>query len=114
MTNNQNNLARGIYRPPKVFNPPPELRKRKVPRIIKLIIFLIVFFGALFYWLFFTDYFQIKNIDVDEGLPISTSLDYLKGKNILLVSSAKIKTQILADFPEVNDLKIFRGLPDTL
>lgn len=98
---------------PKVYHLPFEREKRKTPKIVKFFIVLIFVLGGLSYLFFFTPVFQIKNIMVENSL-MASQLESLKGQNIFLVNTAKIKQDIIALQPEITDFKIIRGLPDTL
>lgn len=101
---------------PKVYSPPGELKKKKFPKIIIILFFLLIIFGGLIYFLLYSPFFQIKNIVIEDSTSpeINEILQSLKGKNIILFSSSKIQNEISQKYPEVTDLMIIRGLPDTL
>lgn len=106
-----------IFRQPKVYNPPPEQRKKSVlPKMLAILLFLVIILGTIIYLLFYSSIFQIKNIIVENPANpfINQEFDKLKGTNILLFKSSQVKENIIKSFPDVTDLKVIRGLPDTL
>ncbi len=112
---------RNIFKPPKVFNPkdlsnkPQTNNKPIIFKILKLIFLLLVIL-SLIYLFFYSPLFTIKNIIVDKKLPTSINehLANIKGKNIFLVRSSEIKADLLKNFPELVDISVIRGLPDTI
>lgn len=112
---------RKIFRQPKVFNPKDIANKPRTsskPLVFKLLkwVFLLLIILAIIYLLFYSTIFTIKNIIVDQDLPTSINehLENIKGKNIILIKSAEIKEDLLKKFPELIDINIIRGLPDTI
>ncbi len=101
---------------PKTFSPPKENEKRGLPKIAKVLIFLFIFIGALIYFFFYSSIFKIKNIIIEKDLPAESSslLEKFKNQNILLVSSEAMEKEITRQYPELTNVKIQRGLPDTL
>lgn len=94
--------------------------------LLKIILPSFFIFGGVFYFLFFSPYFQIKEIKILglETIPEST----LKAKidetisrkiyffasqgNIFLFPSKKIKTLFLKEFPKIKEISVERSLPD--
>jgi len=90
----------------------------KKKRHIKVILFFITFFilsGAMIYWLFFSSFFAIKNIEIK----IEESKYYNKeeifkiiqknlNKNIILINLDKIKKDILGRYPEIRNVEIYK------
>ena len=112
---------RNIFRQPKVFNPKDLTNKPKannkpiIFKVLKLAFILLVIL-SLIYLFFYSPLFTIKNIIVDKDLPTSINehLASIKGKNIFLVKSSKTKGDLLKKFPELIDINVIRGLPDTI
>jgi len=89
--------------------------------------FIFVFLIVILYSLFFSDFFQIKEVVVsgnkkvlkEEIIKVAEN-EFLKkklffpAKNILLVNLGNIKENILDAFPQIADVKIKRKLPKTL
>jgi len=100
--------------PPKIFNPPQPKNKKRLPRfvVVTIIIFLIV--GGAVYWLFYSSFFQIKNVTFTGMTLDNFDQTSLKGQNIFFIKISQIKSEILASHPEISQVKIIRGLPDTL
>ena len=112
---------RNILRQPKVFNPDNlanKPRSNSRPLIVKLFkwFLLILVIISIIYLLFYSPLFIIKNIIVDKDLPASINehLESIKGKNIFLIKSSKIKEDVLKTFPELTEISIIRGLPDSI
>lgn len=110
------NKQRNLLRQPKIYNPPSSSRKKGgLSKPLKFSLILIIFFAALIYLLFFSPIFRIKKIIVDSAVSEANSeFEKLKGRNILTLHSADIEKEITAQFGDLADLKIIRGLPDTL
>lgn len=109
------------FRQPKVFNPkdlsnkPETSNKSLVFKLLKWA-FLLVIILAILYLLFYSPIFTIKNFIVDKNFPTSINehLEQIKGKNIFLIKSSKIKADLLNNFPELTEISVIRGLPDSI
>lgn len=113
-----------IYRKPHRF-------KRKKPlfrnRFFWLGILTAAIAGAIFYFLFFSDFFQTKKINIS-GLEkiqkesiqpmveqkLENGLLFFRTKSIFLVNSAAIQKQLFQDFPQIAELKVSRQFPGTV
>jgi cell division septal protein FtsQ len=75
----------------------------------------LIVFGL--YVLFFSDYFKIKNIEV-EGVRSVEISDYLHrtliGKNIVLFQTGSYLRDLIKQFPVLSEADIVRGLPHTI
>lgn len=109
----------------------PHRFKRKKPvvknRFFLSGFFIFILFIAIFYFLFFSDFFQIEELVIsgnkkvlkEEIIKVAEN-EFLEKKlffpvkNILLVNLGKIKENILDAFPQIVDVKIKRKLPETL
>lgn len=99
---------------PKVFNPIPEKEKKSLPKFVKIIVLVIIVLAALIYLLFFSPFFKITNV-ISEGIFLEDAdLAQIKGQNIILLNTPKIKSAILAKNANFGDIQIIRGLPHTL
>ena len=96
-------------------------------RYFWLILVSLIFLISLFYFLFFANYFQVKNINFDglkevsEEKLISLIEPYLENKvlffqskSIFLINFNKIKKIIIEEVPLVEEVKIKRKFPETL
>ncbi len=101
---------------PKTFSFPKEKTKKEFPKFLKILIIFLVIFTGLFYLFFYSGIFVVKNIVVDETLPSEskTILEELKGQNIFFIRSQNAEQKITNQFPEIQQIKIQRGLPNTL
>lgn len=111
----------GSFRNPKVFN-----RKTKPPRkainwhpsrksIGNLFIVLIILFGV--YLVFISSYFRVTDVLIEGNKTIVTEdLKSLvpKGNNIILMNTKPIKDAIIARYPQIKDIAIFKGLPNAI
>jgi len=83
--------------------------------------------GALFYFLFFSPFFQIKEIqtvnvnfskkeEIEKKIEerIETKFFFFKTKSIFLFKKANLKKELLAQFPPILDLEITKKLPKTI
>ena len=101
---------------PKVFNLPQE-PKKKSPIFKKIIVIgclIIVLISAIGYLLFFSSVFRIKNVIVADQIKSVYNWENLKNKNLLTLKTADLKKDILEKSPELVDISLVRGLPDTL
>lgn len=103
-----------VYTPQDIGHFLPETQAAKgLPKHLKIIIVFLVLLTGLSYLFFYSPVFKIKNVLID-GLASNQELEGLKGKNILFISSGKIKGELEKNYPELNIVQISRGLPDTL
>lgn len=79
--------------------------------------FYVVFILAVVYFLGFSNFFKIKNIEMDGIKSIEVS-DYLHqslvGKNILFFMPGQYLPDLVSKFPILEQVKIVRGLPSTV
>lgn len=71
---------------------------------------------VVIYVLFFSGYFKINSVIV-ENTSNEELINYFnnyKNKNILLLGSGEIKNDAVQRFPELINLRVIRGLPNTL
>lgn len=88
----------------------------------------VIILGGLFYFLFLSPYFGIKNINISGNETVS--VDNLKAKiesaiskktlflamanNIFLFPQGRVEKEILADFPKIEDVTINKQVPKNL
>lgn len=109
----------------------PYRAKRRKPilknRFFWIGIFSLIILGGIFYFLFLSEVFQIKNITLAGAQKVSedniksaveSNLEkkilFFKTKNIFQADLNKIKEDVLAEFPQIGEVKISRKFPDTL
>lgn len=93
--------------------------KNKNKKSIKLIIFLVlgvIIIGLVclaIYLIKDSSYFKVKDviIKLEEA---RFDLDYLRGRNIFDVDLIEIKNKLISKYPQFNQIKIIRHLPDTI
>ena len=99
---------------PKVFNPPPQDTKKGFPRFLKIILIFLIILALLIYFLFFSSFFKISQVTC-KGLSLEDEdLAKIKGQNILLFRSGQLKKEISAKYPYISDVRVVKGLPETL
>ena len=103
----------------KLYKKPYRIRKKK--SILRNRFFwtgflavIILFFVS--YFLFFSNIFQIQKIIITEGEGIGEEnlKTFIPQNNIFLVDAQKIREDILDNFPQIAEVEIHRGFPDTL
>lgn len=114
----------------KNFRKPYRVKRKKSifhNRFFWLAILTIVFIGAIFYFLFFSEFFQVTKI-ITTGeekvskeeleLLVENKLEnkilFFKTKSIFLIDTKNIKEDILNSFPQIAEVEIRRGFPDAL
>lgn len=107
---------RKIFRQPKIFLVTPENKKDFVwPKwLTKLIIWLLILL-ALAYLIFLSPLFKIRQISIegevsDDG---KAEIEKFYGHNLFAARGAN-RDAIIKDQPGIKDVKLYRGLPDTL
>jgi cell division septal protein FtsQ len=122
--NRKKNIGRSFgghqqYRRPLTFGPKKEKERKKIqlPRIpIKSFLFIILIL-VIIYFVFISGKFKIKEIIVEGNNTIVPEVieGYVpKNTNILYFSIKKTKAKILSEHTEINDIVIYKGLPDTI
>lgn len=112
---------RDNFRQTKVFTPQDighfsqsNPGKNKSSKFVKILLVFIIILSGLVYLFFYSPIFKIKNIIV-EGVSLEgNAFENLKGKNILFINTADVKSELSQKYPELNIIKIVKGLPDTL
>lgn len=107
-----NTLASGKF--PKTFSAPKTKKPKKFPKFLVILGLIILIGAGLYYWVYYSTFFQIKNIVITGGSLENLDQNSLKGQNILLINLNSLKTKIRESHPEIGEVKIIRGLPDTL
>lgn len=79
-------------------------------------VFVVYICGALAWWLFFSSMFNITTVTYEEepSSSVKARIESLKGRNIFLVRTSQLIASIQKEQPSVKNMKIYRGLPDTL
>lgn len=72
--------------------------------------------GFIVWWLFFSDFFKIKEIDIDGDIneSIKTEIDKFYGQNILLFTVGAKDRELAEKQTSVEKLNIIKGIPDML
>jgi cell division septal protein FtsQ len=112
------------------YRKPHRVKRRKSilkSRFFWLTILILVFLGLFFYFLFFSPFFQVKNIFISGAEKISSSeiknfvqnklekkILFLRIKSIFLINLNEIEKEVLKNFPPVAEIKIGRKFPDVL
>ena len=116
-----NKKQKTILRQPKVFQLPREKNeiygiKNFWPRLILFLILFFLIFGFFIYGLFFSPWFKIKNIEIVGSTTedIKGKLQDLVGKNIFSFHANEIEEGLASEDRSFSNVKIFRGLPDTV
>lgn len=105
------------FRQPKIYSPTSkngqsfEINKGLVWVII--LVFGLIAFG---WWLFYSDYFKIKNIEISGTLndEVKKEINDFLGKNLLLFSIGKLDKKLVKRQTSIEKLNIIKGIPDTI
>jgi cell division septal protein FtsQ len=112
------------------YRKPHRIKRKKSilkSRFFWLTILILIFLGSLFYFLFFSSFFQVKNIFISGAEKISSDeiknfvqnklekkILFLRTKTIFLININEIEKEVLKNFPSVAEIKIGRKFPDVL
>lgn len=101
---------------PKVFNPPKDIHQKEFPKFLKVLIVVVILAIVLGYLIFYSGFFKIKTVVLDPTLSsdVKALTDSAIGQNIFFVNLKSIQTDLQQKFPELQNIKFSRGLPDTL
>ncbi|MCC6643809.1 FtsQ-type POTRA domain-containing protein [Candidatus Peregrinibacteria bacterium] len=104
--------------------PPTRLTAQKPSKFKKILVFLLIILslGGIFYFTFFTDYFQIDEFQVfEDDTEITNNLtlnrlitDELQNKNIITYSPEQLITNILEQNPEFQHVEVSKKYPKTI
>lgn len=103
-------------RQPKIFQAPQEIMKENWTKIIIYFCLFVLFMAAIFYSIFFSAWFRIKNIEI-VGSPskeIKNDLDAMVGKNLFSFDAGKIEQRFINQDRNYSRVKIYRGIPSTV
>lgn len=105
-------------------NPPNRLTVNKPSKIKKILsaLLIIMSLGGIFYFIFFTDYFEINDFQIfEEETEITSNLNLnslvtenLQHQNILLFNPTPLIENILAKNPEYQSAEVGKKLPHTI
>ena len=114
----------------KIFRKPYRVKKKKSiisSRFLWLGVLFLVFIVSIFYFLFFSELFQVEKIIVTgeekvakENLELlvekklEKKILFFKTKSIFLVNLNEVKKDILNNFPYIAEVEVSRGFPDAL
>ncbi|MFH1462449.1 MAG: FtsQ-type POTRA domain-containing protein [bacterium] len=103
----------------KSYRKPHQFRRKKTilkNKIFRLGILIFIIFGAVSYFLFFSDFFQIKKVFISGEKKVAKKdiESFFPKKNIFLIDAKAIKGEILNTFPQVAGIEIKREFPDSL
>lgn len=110
-------LQKILSNPDLIFSTPTEKKRENSVSPILIWVILVIIVTLFLYWFFFySPLFRIKNIIVSQELPtrLLSALEELKGENIFRLDTAQEKERLIQVDPEIKEVKIIRGIPDTL
>lgn len=103
----------------KTFRKPHRFKRRKSMlrnRFFWLGILVLIMAGAIFYFFFLSDFFQVKKIVVtgEEKVSKEDIKSTISRKNIFLLDTKIIREDILNKFPQIAEAEVKRSFPDAL
>lgn len=116
---NSKSSRRERYLHPKIYGRTPKIEIPKEligNKYFVKVLFLIMFLGAIVWFIFGSEYFKIKEINIVGSVTASVKkeIDLLEGKNILTYSTKGMVGRIKNAQSSIKDLNIYKGLPDSL
>jgi len=106
-----------LFNRPDIISGTVREKKSKPKKKLVKTFLLLVLLGGFFWFIFYSPIFQIKNITL-EGVQANSDLiaemNKFKGKNIFLMAVDSEKRNLIIKQPEIKDIVIWKGLPDTL
>lgn len=110
------NKTRGTLRQPKIFQAPQEIIKENWSKVIIYFSLFVLLISAIFYAIFFSAWFRIKNIEI-VGSPspqIKSDLDTMVGKNLFSFDAGQVEQKFMVTDRNYSKIKIYRGIPNTV
>lgn len=105
------------FRHPKIYVPTvPVPRSGFITPPIKQALLWLVFLGCLVWFLGFSPFVRVKHIQIEGQITPETKtvIEQLKNRNILFMRPGVLQKQLKTKQPGIKDIKIIRGIPDTL
>lgn len=107
------------YKKPSIFRASKIRQKKEInlPKIPIKTLLLLIGIMVILYYLFFSGAFKIKDVMVEGNKMVSSDKiesEIPRGSNILFFKLSKTKREILDSNPEINNLEIYRGLPNAI
>ena len=109
-------MARDLLRQPKIYSAPKEQKEFVLPKFVKILIWISILIIGFIYLIYFSPVFKIKNIQI-VGDPQKETIDYLKtlkNQNIFHPITEHQKENILRQHHAQLNIKISKGIPNTL
>lgn len=105
-----------FWQNPKIIDPTPKIKPRLLNKLKFLAIVSACVLVALVWFLFFSPYFQVKNISIEGDASPETKLiiEKLNGRNIFLIGGRRAERDLQRDQSWIKSIKIIRGIPDTV
>lgn len=104
------------FRQPKIY---ARTSQDKITQINKGLVWLIIIItglAALGWWLFYSNFFRIKNIEISGTLneEVKQEIEKFRGKNILLFSITQLDKKLFTSQSSIEELNIIKGIPNTI
>lgn len=105
-----------FWQNPKIIEPTPKIKPSTIRKIQFFAFAIFVVVLAAGWLLFFSPYFNVKEIAVEGEVSDETkaTIEQLKGRNIFLIGGRKAEKQLQEKQPWIKSIKIVRGIPDTV
>ncbi len=112
------------------YRKPYRIKKRNSifrSRFFWFVILFLIIFGGIFYWIFLSSFFQVKEIEINGNQKVLTqdlknvieaqvvnNLIFIPHKSIILIDLDKIKKAVLEKFTQIEKISLKRNFPHTL
>jgi hypothetical protein len=112
------NSKRG-YRKTSYFVSKPKKPKKPISYYFPFIKYGLLLFLVLYalYFLFLSDFFKVKEVIIEGNslVPKEELISFFPArKDIFLINNSKLKEEYLVQFREINNLEIYRGIPNAV
>lgn len=111
-----NRRQRTSFRQPKIYSRTSTEKVVQINKGLVWTIIIILLLGLLGWWLFYSDYFKIKNVEINGTLndEVKPKIEAFKGKNILLFSINQLDKKLFENESSIEELNVIKGIPDTI
>lgn len=101
---------------PKIYRTTTREVSKPFNPIYLWVLLIVIAIGAFGYWIFYSNFFKIKNIEIEGEVndTIKNKINGFYGKNIFLFTIGQLDKQLAREQTSIEKLNIIKGIPDTL
>ncbi len=109
--------SRHDFRQPKIYSTTPSDKKEFHPSSWLIwLIFISIVLIIIAWFLFYSDYFTVKNIEVTGSFnsSVKSEIESLKGSNIIFLFLDNTEQDLANKYTSIKSIEVYKGIPDTL